>query len=207
MQTFADPWLERWIVPNPFILALAPVLRNVGVDLGDFSFNKDAANVGGTYLSITIRKLDAAIRIGLDTVAFVVRNPHWEIAPVLVQAFDRASSGIRDVVRCSPKSQETTLAFHVSPGAADFTKATACLVNKDALGEYLFYGVSLYRSDGALVVDKSLKHEGAAFLRLQRRFAGDVPFAEIASRIYRDEVTALRLLGIPSIPDTMELCR
>ncbi len=84
---------------------------------------------------------------------------------------------------------------------------TASLVNREALGEYLFYGVSLYRSDGALVVDKSLRHEGAAFVRLQRRFAGDVPFAEITTHLYQDEVAALRLLGIRLVPDTMELCR
>lgn len=129
------------------------------------------------------------------------------MVPRLVSALDLAFGGIRDVVGCAPNSQEATLAFHVTPGTSDFAKATASLVNKDALGEYLFYGVSLYRGDGAIVVDKSLRHEGAAFVRLQRRFAGDAPFADVASQLYLDEVAALRMLGIPEIPATMESCR
>jgi hypothetical protein len=51
-----------------------------------------------------------------------------------------------------------------------------------------------------LVIDKSLRHAGAAFVRLQRTFAGDVPFAEVAARLYEDEVAALRLLGISEVP-------
>ena len=138
---FTDPWVERWTVPNPFILGLAPALRTMGVDLGDFSFSKGAANVGESCLNVSIPPLNAAVRIGLATVTFVVRNPCWEMAPRLVFALDLASGGIRDVVGCPPNSQEATLAFHVTPGTSDFAKATASLVNKGCSGR-----VSLLRS-------------------------------------------------------------
>lgn len=197
-QSFADPWIERW--PNPFVAELVPPLRAAGVELTDFSMNKDAANIGELYLNISIRRLNAAVRIGLDTLTFIAANPNWEIAPQLVAIFDRISSQVRNVVGISPKSQEATLAFHVSPGTLDFGKITASLVNGNVVGECLFCGVSLYKSDGALVIDKSLRYEGAAFVRLQRRFAGDALLSDVAAQLYQDEVAALRLLGIAEVP-------
>lgn len=113
---------------------------------------------------------------------------------------DRMSAAAREVIGSMPSHQEAILAFHVTPGAADFGKATSALVDVSAVGESLFYGVSLHRSDRPLVIDKSLKYDGAAFVRLQRQCMGDVPFSEAALRLYEDEVLALRLLGIPGVP-------
>ncbi|HTR37683.1 MAG TPA: hypothetical protein VMH80_17370 [Bryobacteraceae bacterium] len=199
-QVFAEPWVERWGIPNPFISALFPLLRDAGAELTDYSFNNSAANVGETYLNIAVRKFNAGVRIGLDTVTFLAGNPYWEMAPHLIALFDRVSSTVHDLVGHPSKYQEATLAFHVTPGPADFKSMTARFVNVDLLGECLFYGASLHRDDSVLIIDKSLRHEGAAFVRLQRTFPGNVLFAEIASRLYQDEVAALRLLGIAEVP-------
>lgn len=199
-QFFADPWVEQWTTPNPFILPVLETLRPIGVELTDFSFNKESAIVGETYLNVSIRKLNAAVRIGLDTVTYIAANPSWEMAPELVSLFDQISERIRGLLRALPQSQHATLAFHVTPGATDFALRTGSLVNKDALGECLFYGVSLHRREGALVIDKSLRYEGAAFVRLERRFSGDAMLAEVASRLLEDELAALRLLGIQEVP-------
>jgi len=199
-EVFSEPWVDRWIIPNPFISVLFGLLRTVGVELTDFSFNKDATNVGETYLNISIRRLNAVVRIGLDTVTFIAANPDWGMAPQLVSVFDQISGSIRETLKIVPKWQETTLAFHVTPGTADFRASTSSLVNTSLLGEALFYGVSLHRADGALIIDKSLRHEGAAFVRLQRKLPGDARFSEVAARIYEDEVSALHLLGIAGVP-------
>jgi len=199
-QRFAEPWIERWTTPTVFISPLVSPLRAAGVELSDFSFNKDAANVGDLYLNVAIRRLNAAVRIGLDTVTFIVANPSWEAAPRLVAVFDQVSGEIRNVVGASPKSQEATLAFHVSPGSLDFGKITTSLVSANLVGNCLFCGVSLHKADGTLLIDKSLRYEGAAFVRLQRTFAGDALFADIAARLYEDEIAALRLLGLSEIP-------
>lgn len=175
-------------------------LQAVGVELTDYSFNKDAANVGETYLNISVRRLNAAVRIGLEAITFIAANPDWGTAPELVRVFTQVSDHIREILQVPPKSQEATLAFHVTPGAADFRASTASLVSRDLAGENLFCGISLHRDNGALMIDKSLRHEGAAFVRLQRKFAGEVPFADVASRLYEDEVFALKLLGIAGVP-------
>lgn len=197
-QVFGEPWIDRWIAPNPFLSEFVPILRDVGVELTDYSFN-NPANVGENYLNVAIRKFNAAVRVGLDTVTFIVANPNWTVTPQLIPVLDRLSETIRKVVGASAKLQEATLAFHVTKGSSDFKKITASLVNKD-LGNCIFHGISLHRTDGVLIIDKSLKYDGAAFIRLQRRFSGDVLFAEIAARLYDDEVGALRLLGITEVP-------
>lgn len=95
--------------------------------------------------------------------------------------------------------QEATLAFHVTPGTGDFGKSTASLVNAGVAAKALFSGISLHRSDGVLVIDKSLRYEGAAFVRLQCRFSAETTFSEVASRLYEDEVSTLRLLGVTGV--------
>jgi hypothetical protein len=195
-QSFAGSWIDRWVLPNPFIPALHSALKELGVELTDFSFNKDATSVGDTFLNVAIQKLNAAVRIGLDSVIFSAANPDWGTAPQLVSTFERAAQVIRDTVQTTPASQETTLALHVASETVDLRNTTASLVNKDLLGESLFYGISLHRSTGTLVIDKSLRYERAAFIRIQRRSLGEDSFAEIASKLYEDEVFALRLLGL-----------
>lgn len=199
-QHFADPWIGLWVIPNPFLSALFPPLREIGAELSDFSFNKDGTNIGETYLNIALRRLNAGVRIGLDTVTFMAANPSWEITPELVSAFDEISSHIRDIVKASPKSQQATLGFHVTPGALDFGTATASLVNRQRTGDYLFYGVSLYKDDGAVLIDRSQRYERAAFVRLQRTFGSDVTFAEVAAELYKEELAALRLLDVADVP-------
>jgi hypothetical protein len=199
-QFFVEPWVDLWTIPNPFISAILKPLREIGVELTDVSFNKDATSLGDTYLNCSIRKLNAAVRVGLDVVTFIAANPDWGLAPQLVPTFDHIAEQIRNLVGASPKSQEAILAFHVTPGTADFRQATSNLVNTRVVGECIFYGVSLHRTDGAVIIDKSLRHEGAAFVRLQRRFAGEVSFADVASRLFEDEIAARRMLGISDVP-------
>jgi hypothetical protein len=137
-QVFAESWVEKWVVPNPFVPVLFATLRMVNVELADFSFNKDAANIGEIYLNISIRKLNAAVRIGLDTVTFIVSNPDWSLAPQLSSVFEAVSERIREILQLKPKSQETTLAFRVTPGTTDFKATTALLLNKNLAGDSLF---------------------------------------------------------------------
>jgi hypothetical protein len=198
-QVFGNPWVDRWVNPNPFIPALFETLRPDGVGLADFSFNKEPANFAETYLNVSIRKLSAAVRIGLDAVTYIAVNPDWEMAAQLLEVFERVSERIRDIAGSHVESQEATLAFHVTPGTGDFRKSTAFLVNPDIAGDALFSGISLHRRDGVLVIDKSLRYDSAAFVRLQRRFPPDTPFSEVASRLYEDEISALRLLGVTGV--------
>jgi hypothetical protein len=198
-QVFTEPWMDKWVIPNPFISALFTTLRGFGVELSDFSFNKEPANVAETYLNVSVRRLSAAIRVGVNAVTYIAANPDWKMAPQLVEVFDLVSERIRGMLRVRPEYQEATLAFHVNPGPADFKVSTASLVNPSLADKALFCGISLHRTDGALIIDKSLRHDGAAFVRLQCRFPGDAPFSEVASRLYGDEVSALRLLGVTGV--------
>ncbi|MGI9073512.1 MAG: hypothetical protein ACR2JB_19875 [Bryobacteraceae bacterium] len=195
-QSFAAPWVDRWILPNPFISAIHGALKELGVELTDFSFNKDAISIGDTFLNIAIRRLNAAVRIGLDSVTFSAANPDWGTAPRLISSFEQVTHVVREIVRTNPAFQETTLALHVSSETVDLRTATASLVNKELLGESVFYGISLHRGTGTLMIDKSLRYDHAAFVRLQRRSLGEDSFAEIASKLYEDEVFAFRLLGL-----------
>ncbi len=199
-QTFPEPWVDRWTTPSPFVSSLSALLRKDGVGLSDFSFNKDAANVGEVYLNVNIRSLNAAVRIGLDWIVFIAANPAWERAAEIVEIFERISEGMQETVDIVPAEQQSTLAFHVTSGDVDFRTTTSLLVNGDLVGEALFYGISLHRSDSVLIIEKSIKYDGAAFVRLQRTFAGSTSLSDVVLKLYDDELSALRLIGIPEVP-------
>jgi hypothetical protein len=175
-------------------------MRAVGVELADFSVGGEVKNFGDISFNIAIRKWNAAIRLTLDSIVFVAANPNWEEAPQVVGVFEQASSVVCGLAGATPASQDSTLWFHVSPGTFDFGKKTAELVRTDALGSGDFYGISVYASDHVTTIDRSLRYEGAAFVRLQRTFAGNTILGDVALQLYQDEVAALRLLGIPDVP-------
>jgi hypothetical protein len=198
-QTFRTPWVDRWTIANPFIGLLFPILRNQGVELTDFSFNKEAANVGETYMNVAVRKLNSAIRVGLDNVTYIAANPDWSMAPQLVELFDSVASSVQKFVEQAPTTQQLTLAFHVTAGETDLKKTSTHLVNSELLGDAEFFGISRHLENGSIVIDKSLRYEKAAFIRLQRTFPGTMSFAEIAPQIYEEEVKTLSLIGITGV--------
>jgi hypothetical protein len=63
------------VLPNPFLSALLPPLREMGVELADVSFNNNATNLGEIVLSIAVRRWNAAVRIALDSLTFIAGNP------------------------------------------------------------------------------------------------------------------------------------
>jgi hypothetical protein len=198
-QVFDSPWIDRWTIPNPFIGVIYPLLKESGVELSDVAFSKDPANISDTSVNFAITKLNAAIRVGLDHVTFLVGNPDWSMAPTLVQLFDTVSGKFAEFLGRGPSSQKMALAFHVVGENISLANKTSKLVNHDRLGSADFFGVSLYREDYSLVIDKSMRHEGAAYIRIQRTFNGEFTFAEIAPQLYEDEVNALALLDITGI--------
>lgn len=198
-QIFDRAWVDKWTSPNPFIGAIFPLLRSSGVELTDITFNKDAANVGDNYVNFAITKLNAAVRVGLDHVTFLIGNPDWSMAPQFVELFDSISAVFRDFVGSQPTTQRLTLAFHVTPGNLSLKEKTSHLVNSKRLGEADFFGISLYQENYSVVIDKSLRVDGAAYIRIQRTFSGLLSFAEIAPQLYEDESKALSLLDITGI--------
>lgn len=186
--------------PNPFLSVILPLVRSLGVELTDISFNNSAANLEEVALSIAVRKRNAAFRISLDSATYFVANPNWGEAAAVVSMFDQISGKIYDVAQAHPARQESTLCFHVTPGPLNFGKITAGLVREDLLDGGFFWGVSIHGSEGVLVIDRSLRYDGAAFVRLQRRSGGGTPLADIARQLYEDELRALRILGIPGVP-------
>ena len=191
--------MDRWTVPNPFISELHSVLRAYGVELTDFSFNKEPANVGETFLAVNVRKLNVVIRVGVDHITYMVGNPDWGVAPQLVELFDTVSQAVWSFLGQEPVTQQLTLAFHVTPGATPLRHSSSKLVNCEALGDADFYGISVHRESDSLVIDKSLRYDNAAFIRIQRTHKGPVGFSIVARQLYADELKALDLLNISGV--------
>ncbi len=203
-QSFAHPWVNQWVLPNPFILPLHEALREYGVVLSDFSFTKETSSVGETALTVLIRGLNASVKIGLDSVVFAAANPDWSEATRLSTAFEKVAQAVYQIIHARPAYQDTTLALHLVDESIDLKAASAKLVNTSLLGEAVFYGISIYRETGPLLIERSLKYESGVFFRIQHRFSGHEPFAVVAATIYKEEIFSLGLLGLID-PDEVSL--
>jgi hypothetical protein len=195
-QSFSHAWINQWVLPNPFISSIHDVLRGYGVVLSDFSFAREASNVGETALNVLIRGLNASVKVGLDSVVFTAVNPDWSEASRLSSAFEKVAQTVCGIVDAKPSGQETTLALHLIDESTDLRSASAKLVNTSLVGEATFYGISIHRATGFLLIEKSLKYENAIFLRVQHRFSANETFASIAATMYQEEVFSLGLLGL-----------
>ena len=193
---FAEPMFETWTVPNPLAQSLYLALQRWKITLGDISWNKDPNNYGDFNLAFNVRSLNAVIRVGLDWATFIAVNPDWPQAPALVELFEAAMNNIRQTAGAEIARQEMWLAMHVTPGPNKFGDAMSRLVKTDLLGAANMYGVSVYREDSSLVIDKSLRYEGGVFVRLSRKFPAVTSFSEIATTLYEDELNALNFLGL-----------
>lgn len=196
---FRTAIFDAWRLPNPFVKALFEILKSQNVSLGDFSFAKTPSNLREVQLTVNVTSVRAILKVGIDTVTFVALNPDWADAPALIQLFEVILKKILEVGNTTLHTQEIALAMHVKPGKLSFSGRMAELVNKEALGPAEIYGVSVYRSDSTLVIDKSQRYLNSIFIRLNRRFSGEVSFPDIAASLYTDENQALKLLGLQEL--------
>lgn len=190
---------NAWTVPNPLVPSVLGALAKWNVGLGDVTWNHDTKSYKDLQLTFNVTQLDAAIKVGVDSVLFVALNPDWGDAPNLVTTFDAAIKAICSTGNTEIKSHEISLAMHVKPGKTPFVDIMTRFVNREAIGPAQMYGFSVYRDSSSLVIDKSLRYEGAGFLRLQRRFEASSSFEDIAAMLYEDESKALDMLGLKEL--------
>jgi hypothetical protein len=196
---FSSQWVDRWSIPNPFVSLFFEGLRPWNVSLADFAFKQDTKNVSETALVIAIQRLRSTIIVGLDKLTFHTANPDWEMAPELVRLFDASLELFENFVKSSIKSQECTIAFHVTPGSSNLWGRTAHLINTELAGKAEFYGLSKYSPLASLLLERSLKYDGGVFFRLTRKFESTVRFADVALAMHSDEVSALALIDVKDL--------
>jgi hypothetical protein len=196
---FANHWVDKWTIPNPFVSPFYDGLQKWNVTLADFAFAADTKNASETALIISVSKLRSTIVVGLNKLIFRTANPDWDMAPNLVELFDTSLSILQSTIEVPIKGQECTIVFHVTPGDLDLATKTAALVSKDRIVEAEFYGVSAYSELTSMAMERSLKYQRGLFFRLTRKFDSSSRFADIALALYHDEVAALSMLDIKDL--------
>jgi hypothetical protein len=200
-QTFADPWIEVWSDRATLVAGLFEALRYIGVTLADVTGNRpDVTSLGDAFVEFTLPRLSAGLRVTLDSITFLFSNPSWEMVDQITKLVEVVSAQIHSLVQQSPVSQKSTLLIHVALGSLDFADQSKRLVNLALLGDAVSFGVIVNRNDGQFLIERSLKYEGGAFIRIERLLGGKETMSEIAAKVLGDETFALRLIGISEIP-------
>jgi hypothetical protein len=194
-----EPAIGAWVLPNPFVVALLPIVRLHGSDLTDFGFSTDAKSVGEHYLQVKIRTLGVVLKIFVGYVEVAVTNPDWSMAPKLVPLLDEISGAVQRVAGTSITNHQFTLAFHITHGSTDAELRIRNLVNQELLGPASSYGISVNNADGFFAIEKSVRYEEASFIRVNKKLAGAKTFSEVASHLYEEEVRVLSLIGVEGV--------
>src|SRR5205807_9558326 len=121
-------------------------------------------------------------------------NPDWSRAPHFISLFQTAVDTLKGVVGQEFQSQQTTLGFHVKPGAKPFRVILSQFVNTKMLGreDATMFGVSAYSPEFSIVIDASAVLAEGVFIKLTRIFPVASRFEEMAGTIYKDEEAALQ---------------
>lgn len=196
---FTTPFWGVGKDPELFLQSLHSSLQKWKVGLKDISGNKEANTLADFRLTINIPELTAAVRVGMESAIFMAVNPDWSRAEAYVEMFETAMNCIQQTADVALELQDVFLSMHIVPGSRNFHKEVSRLVNTEALGNAEMYGISVYRHDQSLIIDKSLKYPGGVFVRMNRLLAGKVPFSEIAEIVYKDESDALSLIGMQDL--------
>jgi len=197
-----SPLFEAWTPPNKVVTVLVPVLKQWNVTLGDVTWNRENNSAKDLQVTFNVQKLGAVLKVGLDSLVFNAFNPDWTQAPQLLELFQTCTSVLEAAVGLQIASQEAVLAFHVTPGARSFKDVMRELVRSDKLGVGDMYGIGVYENDSSFIIDRSLRFDGGAFVRLQRAFGGSVTFDKLAKMLYDDEIRVLKLLELSELLPT-----
>ncbi|HEY0263630.1 MAG TPA: hypothetical protein VGC07_03820 [Granulicella sp.] len=190
------PPLEKWIIPNPFLLAIYPVAARYGSTPKDFSFNGDAKSVGETYLHVGVKSLQIALRIHTERVEIHLANPDWSEVETKIPFCADIRSTVLSVAESELREQEITLGMHLKVDLAKFKTRMRELVSSNLIGEADFYGFNTHSSNKSFVIEKSQRTDSDVFIRITRKHTGNVGFGEMAEILFNDEQSYLQLLDL-----------
>ncbi|MGB7554987.1 MAG: hypothetical protein WBM04_11490, partial [Candidatus Korobacteraceae bacterium] len=129
-----------------------------GVGLENIFWNQAAKNLGEVQLTFGVPLLFASIQLSLSGLTMNALNPDWSRAPQFISLFQAGVEAVTLGLGQELQSQQTTLGFHVKPGAIPFRTILEQFVNARLLdGENAeMLGVSVYHRDFTYVIDKSV---------------------------------------------------
>lgn len=193
---FAKPILENWNSPVSIVGKLLPSISPLGVGLGNVTWEKDPKTFQDISISFNFAKVNAALRIGLDSAICSAINPDWGDAPALLNVFGIGISALKENLKLSIVNVDSSLAFHVQCEEIEVLAKVANFVKPDILGAADCYGVSVYTDNFNFVIDRSLRYPKALFVRIFRKFKGDVLLEELAAKLLQDETDILDKLDL-----------
>src|SRR5262249_49919089 len=133
--------------------ALSP--WNVGLE--NITWNQAPKNAGEIQVTFGVPTLVAAVQVGLGGIVTNAINPDWSRAAQFISLFQTAVDTLKGIVGQELQSQQTTLGFHVKPGAKPFREILGQFVNAKMLGreDATMFGLSAYSPEFSIVIDAS----------------------------------------------------
>jgi hypothetical protein len=197
---FKDPIMDIWYGGRhgELISAVQKALSPWGVGLENIVWSQSPKNLGEVQVTFGVPSMIASIQVGIGGVTMNALNPDWSRVSQFISLFQTGVNAVTAAVGQDLQAQQTTLGFHIKPGAKPFREILGGFVNAQGLGsdDAAMFGVSVYYSDFIFVIDKSVMFPEGVFVRLIRTFSAAARFEEMAARIYKDEETVLHRLGL-----------
>lgn len=197
---YREPILDLLKFHGQIAPSVFHALREWNVTLESVSLKQDPANLNEVSAAFALLGGRVSLRVGLGTTGLHASNPNWSEATLLCRI---AQAGVESVIKAGAviiQQQHATVGMHIRPlsGALRDVVSKAVGLHAPELqgGDVRAYGVSVYRTDSAWVVDASALNPEALFIRIDRLDRSGASIEDIAAHLRKDESAVLDLLQL-----------
>lgn len=198
--SFKEPIFEAWERRHEIVRATYAAFRQWNIGLENVTGKQDPANAGEIQMTFGLLSGRMIFSVGLGYASLFVTKPNWEEADLITRVARAGMESLRESSKAQVERQQVTLAMHLKPEGLPVRDITAQFVRLDypavRKNQIRAFGFSFYHDEGSWVVDSSMQYPNAMFVRVNRTFAPEMPFEEIASALRKEEDDLLDLLQL-----------
>jgi hypothetical protein len=195
--TFRDPIVVLHRFYGAVTEAGFRVFRGAGVSLEHVAHRPNPSNLNEVQTTYSVPGGRIVANVGLGSITVLVKDPAWSEADVLSTLIKGAVEAICTAGEVIVEKQRASLALHLRPaGSTRGSPLRGLMTVRDVplLQNANGYGLSVYRSDSAIVVDASQLYPGALFVRLDCAGTETTTLGEMSERLLNTEKQVLELL-------------
>jgi hypothetical protein len=197
--TFKEPIIGVFSSPLPMVQDLVKALKPHG-----FSIDGVEVHTREKLSDSTVELRRAApvtsFKITPAKVSINADNLDWSNKDEFIKVMKAGIDAVLEQQQSEFESQLLVLAMHVQIQDRPRKDITAPLLSSTAYqllsGDSEFQGMVLTRVGVSVVIDASLGHANALFIRLVRQHNANTTLEDMAAQLYADEVHILGVLGL-----------
>jgi len=196
---FKEPLIKSFSPPSGVIEDLLRALKPYGFSVDGLEV-RSREKVSDTVIELRRTPPLTSLKVSPGKVSVTADNLDWSDKDKFIEGMKVALKTVLDREHSEFEAQQIVLAMHVQIQERPRKDITAPLLSGAAYnllaGESEFQGIVLTRVGVSVVIDASLSHANALFIRLVRQHKPTTALEQMAAQLYADEAHIFEVLGL-----------